>query len=242
MTARLLVAPARLTAGPLEVTGDDHAYLFRSRRLPVGAPVQVFDGAGREAAAVVVAVTADTATLEVAAPTARPPTGPRITVLQALVKGERMDWCLEKLVEVGVDRVVPCATERCVVRLDDDRRAKRAERQQTIAREAARQCGRADVPIIEAAVRLAEALAACTGDVRLVAHPAAHDQPLLSAVPATAHAVELLIGPEGGLSAAEVDAAVAAGFVPVTIGPYVLRSETAGVAAVAAIRAARAAH
>ena len=117
MTARLHVPPERLAAGQLEVSGDDHAYLFRARRLAVGDRVDVFDGSGREAPAVVVAIGPSVATLEVGMPAARTTAGPRITVLQALSKGERMDWCLEKLVEVGVDRIVLCATERCVVRL-----------------------------------------------------------------------------------------------------------------------------
>lgn len=243
MTARLWVAPARLAAGALVVDGEDHAYLFRSRRLAVGDAVVVFDGAGREAPAVVADVGPSRATLDVAAPHAVVRPAPHVTVVQAALKGERMDWCLEKLVEVGADELVVCETERGVVRLDAERRAKRQVRHQTIAREAARQCGRADVPPVQAAASLAEALAGpgVTGaEVRLVADPTA-SRPLLAAVPATAAAVVLLVGPEGGLTADEVARAEAAGFVAVSLGVTVLRAETAGAAAVFAVRAVRAA-
>jgi len=238
MTTRLLVTATQLLAGPLEVTGDDHSYLFLSRRLAVGDQVLVFDGAGREALATVAMVRADRATLELRPPTTKPQLGPTITVLQALIKGERMDWCLEKLVEIGANRIVPCITTRSVVRLDDDRRARRAERYQLIAREAARQCGRADVPTVEPIVPLADALRACTADLRLVAHPDADNRRLATSDASTAATISVLIGPEGGLTPQELDAATQTGFAPVSIGPHVLRSETAGMAAIAILRAA----
>ena len=241
MTARVLVAPGRLVAGRLSVGGDDHAYLFRVRRLAVGDAVVLFDGAGREAPAVAIEIGATHAVLEVAAPREVPRPAPHVTVVQAALKGERMDWCLEKLVEVGADAIVVVETARAVVRLDDERRARRQVRHQRIAQEAARQSGRADVPPVAAAPDLKAALAGLTADVRLVADPAT-DAPLLTAVPATAASVALLVGPEGGLTADEVAAAVSAGFTPVSLGATILRAETAGAAAVFAIRAARAAQ
>ncbi len=241
MTARLCIAPARLLAGRLTIEGDDHAYLFRVRRLAIGDPVVVFDGAGREAAAVAIEISAARAVLDVGAPRAvlRPP--PHIAVVQAVLKGERMDWCLEKLVEVGADAIAPVETERTVVRLDDERRAKRQLRHQRIAQEAARQSGRADVPTVLAATSFDQAIAAVTAELRLLADPAA-DLPLLAAVTPSSLSVALLIGPEGGLTADEQARALAAGFVAVSLGTTVLRAETAGAAAVFAIRAARAAR
>lgn len=240
MTARLWVAPSRLVAGSLTVEGDDHAYLFRVRRLAVGDPVVLFDGAGREAPAVVTGCTTAQAVLEVGVVRAVTRPAPHVTVLQAVLKGERMDWCLEKLVEVGADAIVPCETARAVVRLDAERRSRRQVRHQTIAREAARQCGRADVPVVGAAVALGDALAAVDAAVRVVADPTA-GVPLLTAVPATAASVALLVGPEGGLTADELAAAAAAGFTGVSLGETILRAETAGAVAVFAIRAGRAA-
>jgi len=240
MTARLCVAPARLAAGILVVEGDDHAYLFRARRLAVGDQVVVFDGAGREARAVVREVEAVRARLEVGAVGAVTRPAPHITVVQALLKGERMDWCLEKLVEVDTDEILVCETARGVVRLDGERRAKRLARWQTIAREAARQCGRADVPPVRAVATLDDALAdpRVTGAaVRLVGDPSS-TTPLLQAAASSAGPVAVLVGPEGGLAPDELTRAAAAGFVGVSLGATVLRAETAGAAAIFAIRAA----
>jgi 16S rRNA (uracil1498-N3)-methyltransferase len=243
VSARLWVAPARLAAGELVVDGDDHAYLFRVRRLAVGDAVVVFDGAGREAAAVVREVGAARAVLAVGEVRAVVRPAPHVVVVQAVLKGERMDWCLEKLVEVGADEVVVCESERGVVRLDGERRAKRLVRHQRIALEAARQCGRADVPPVRAAGSLAEALAdaaVAAAAVRLVGDPAA-DVPLLAAVPGEVAAVAILVGPEGGFAPDELARAAAAGFTAVSFGATVLRAETAGACAVFAIRAVRAA-
>jgi 16S rRNA (uracil1498-N3)-methyltransferase len=158
-------------------------------------------------------------------------------VLQALIKGERMDWCLEKLVEVGVDEIVPCVTSRTVVKLADDRRAARHQRHLAIVREAARQCQRADLPVVHEATPLADALRAVTAERRLVAHPATA-APLLTAADGDPASVALLIGPEGGLADDELALARATGFEPVSLGRTVLRAETAGVVAVAALRLA----
>lgn len=239
MTARLWVSPAQLATGPLLVGGDDHAYLFRVRRLAVGDELVVFDGAGREARAVVGEVDGDRARLEVGAVGAVVRPAPHITVVQAVLKGERMDWCLEKLVEVGADELVVCETARGVVRLDEARRAKRLVRHQTIAREAARQSGRADVPPVRAAASLDDALAdarVTAATVRLVGDPTA-GTPLLAAA-CTPEPLVLLIGPEGGLAPDELTRAAAAGFTGVSLGATILRAETAGPAAVFAIRAA----
>lgn len=233
MTARLLVAPARLVAGPLVVTGDAYAYLFRARRLAVGDVVVVFDGAGREAPAEVATVGPTTATLAVGAVRAAPRPGPYVTVLQAVIKGERMDWCLEKLVEVGVDAIVPCTTARTVVRLDEQRRASRHERHRALAAAAARQCGRADVPDVAAVVPLALALAAVDAERRLVAHPGGVT---LAPAHASGASVAILIGPEGGLADDELALAAAHGFVPIALGPTILRAETAGMIVAAAVR------
>lgn len=237
MTCRVLVEPARLRAGELAVDGETYGYLFRVRRLAVGEPVVVFDGDGREAAGRVYEVGPTRATLLLDEPRAVPPARPHVTVLQALIKGERMAWCLEKLVEAGVDAIVPCATARAVVKLDDDRRASRHKRDLAIVREAARQCQRAALPALHETMPLAAALKAVTAARRLVAHPAG-GAPLLAAVADDPADVALLIGPEGGLSDDELALAAEAGFVPVSLGRNVLRAETAGPIAVGAIRLA----
>lgn len=231
MTARLLVAA--VAPGPLAVEGDDYVYLFRARRLAVGDPVVIFDGAGREADATVAAVDDTRATLAVGEVRVAARPGPRITVVQALIKGERMDWCLEKLTEVGADAIVPVETARTVVRLDAARRASRRVRHQAVVAAAARQCGRADLPAVGEVVGLAEALAAVDAEVRVVAQPGA---PPLQALGAGVTSLAILIGPEGGLAPEEVALAARHGFAPVSLGPTILRAETAGLILVAAVR------
>lgn len=230
MTARLLVAT--VAPGALVVDGDDYTYLFRARRLAVGDAVVVFDGSGHEADATVAGVTDTRATLAVGEVRAPVRSGPRVTVVQALIKGERMDWCLEKLVEVGVDAIVPVETARTVVRLDVSKRAARRERHRALIVAAARQCGRADLPSVAEVAPLAEALAAVDAEVRLIAQPGA--APLR--VQAGARSLAILIGPEGGLAPDEVALAVRHGFIAVSLGPTILRAETAGMIVVAAVR------
>lgn len=229
---RVLVPSASITAGRAEVTGDDHHYLFRVRRLAPGATLVVFDGDGVEADAEVVEVAAATATLRIGAARREPAATPAITVIQGLIKGERMDWCVQKLVEVGVDRVVLVGLERCVVKLDAARAAARRDRLAAIAREASRQARRASIPEVEVAT-LDDALAQ-PAELRLLCHPVADRE--LRDVVRPAASVAVLIGPEGGLAPGEIERAAAAGFEAASLGPRVLRAETAGVAVVAALR------
>ena len=233
MSCRLFVEPDTLAAGSRVVDGDDHHYLFRVRRLRPCSHVTLFDGAGWEAEATVEAVEAARATLRVAAPhRVEPPPGCRLIVMPALIKGERMDWCVQKLVELGVSEIAPVRTARTVVKLTGERAQRRHRRFVDIARDAARQCRRATVPQVHEIMDMDQALA-LVGDVPLKLIPWARErQQLLSAAlprplpPAAC----VLIGPEGGFEPAEVDRAMAAGFVPVGLGPRVLRAETAALA------------
>jgi 16S rRNA (uracil1498-N3)-methyltransferase len=161
----------------------------------------------------------------------------KITLLQAVSKGERMDLVVQKATELGVTRIVPVLSARSVPRPGAEGRHKRWR---TIAQEAARQCGRADLPAVEVPCPLAQALgeAAAGPGTRLVLWEASSGAPLRRALDGSERAVTLLVGPEGGLAADEVEAAVAAGFRPVGLGPRILRTETAALVAVALVQAA----
>jgi len=140
-----------------------------------------------------------------------------------------MDFLVQKCCELGVSRIVPVIAARSVARPEPGRRA----RWEKIAREAARQCGRADVPAVAAPAVLAAALAAPDLPARrLVLSPDEAGRSLRALLPDRG-ATALLVGPEGGFAAAEVEAAQAAGFAPVSLGPRVLRVETAAIVAVA---------
>lgn len=156
-----------------------------------------------------------------------------IHIGQCISRGERMDYAIQKGTELGMSQLTPLFSERCEVRLDQSRQAKRQQHWQQIAISACEQSQRCQVPQINRPGSLDTWLGQVDADLKLVLHHHSlmslntHQQPASIAV---------LIGPEGGLTEAEVSAAQAAGFVPLTLGPRVLRSETAPVAALAILQ------
>lgn len=232
---RLLIDPAELVPGERVVRGDDHHYLFHVRRLRPGDRVILFDGEGGEAEATVVSADARAGVLAVGARSVVPVAPPRLTVILSLIKGERMDGCLTKLVELGVGRIVPLAAGRSVVRLDGERAERRRDRYRALVRAAVQQCRAVQVPVVEPVCRLDQALElTADAELKVVFWEGAKDVPVRSVLPERRPArVAMLVGPEGGLAAEEVDAAIAAGFAAVGLGPRILRADTAAVAGAA---------
>ncbi len=233
---RVFIDPAALCPGELVVRGDEHHYLAHVRRARPGDPVELVDGAGRRAAATIARLSAGETALIAGPPEPIAPAPPRVRTLLPLIKGDRMDACIEKLVEVGVDAVVVWPAARSVARLDDARRDARLARYRAIAQAAARQSGRAQVPEVTAAASLQAALADLPAGQRLVLDPASDAALALDTGDGTDDDVTIASGPEGGLTAGERDQLV--GFTPLGLGPRVLRADTAPVVAVALIRAA----
>jgi len=159
--------------------------------------------------------------------------GCAVQLVVGMPANERMDWLVEKASELGVASITPLMAERSVLRLKGERAEKKVAHWQGIATAACEQCGRNRLPRIHDVATLGDWLAALPAAdpaaPRLLLSLRAGTQPLLQAVAGqdSAAPVTLLSGPEGGLSAAEEDAAIACGFVPVTLGPRVLRAETA---------------
>jgi 16S rRNA (uracil1498-N3)-methyltransferase len=218
----------------IEIRGDDLHYVVDVLRLRQGDSLEVFDGRGAAYPARIVEVTARAARLALGErrEAARP--GARVTAVQALCKGEKMDWVVQKCVELGAARIVPLAAERSVVRLDAQRAASRVARWRKIAAEAARQCGRADVPEV-AAVRSFADLGAelVEGETRVILHEGARDRlrPLLGG-----DRYALAIGPEGGFTEREVEEAHALGFRAASLGERILRTETVALAVLALVQ------
>jgi 16S rRNA (uracil1498-N3)-methyltransferase len=227
--------PTLLGAGEVLVVDEAHRYLGRVLRLRAGDAVTVFDGQGTEIDARVLSTDAQGTRLALGDRRTVAAAGPVVTLLQAIPKGERMDLLVQKTTELGVGRIVPVVTERTVVQPGSNR----VSRWRTIAQEAARQCGRADLPAIDEPCPLGEALLSGPG-VRLMAWEGVAQAavPLRKALGGDEPAVTLLVGAEGGFSEAEAAAAVAAGFRLVGLGPRILRSETAAIVAVALVQAA----
>lgn len=157
----------------------------------------------------------------------------RVTLAQAVSRGQRMDYAIQKAVELGVDRVVPLITARSAASVARDRADAKREHWQGVATSACAQCGRNRVPRIEPVTRLADWLEQAGPGLRLVLAPA--DGARLSSL-TPSEQISLLVGAEGGLSDAEQAQAMAAGFVPVRLGPRILRTETAAAAAVTALQ------
>ncbi|MBI5923386.1 MAG: 16S rRNA (uracil(1498)-N(3))-methyltransferase [Betaproteobacteria bacterium] len=160
-----------------------------------------------------------------------------LTLAQALPSGDKMDWVVQKAVELGVRAIQPLQAKRSVVRLSGERAEKRRGHWQQVAIAACEQSGRNRVPTIGPVLDLPHYLPQPAGEneTRLLLSPQAEQR--LSALPRPVGGLTLLVGPEGGFDADEEAAACSVGFRPVTLGPRVLRTETAGLAAIAAILA-----
>ncbi len=219
--------------GHLRVDGPALHHLRVARVVP-GEAVEVFDGRGRAWAAWLETVDADGAVLRLGEER-REAAGRPVVLIQGLPKGDRLDWVLQKATELGVSEVWPVVTARSVARPRPEALATRHARWQRIVEEAARQSGRTEVPEVALLRPLAEAVRALPAGMRLLVLDEEERSERLGGA-AGAGAVALVVGPEGGLAREEVEALRAAGGMPVSLGPLVLRTETAGLAALAVLR------
>lgn len=205
-------------------------------RLQPGDVITLFNGEGGEFDATVTRMGRSDVDVEVGAHLLLEREAARaVHLLAGITANERMDWLVEKATELGVASITPLMAERSVLKLKGERADKKLAHWQGVAVAAAEQCGRNRVPTIHPAVNLKEWLAQPKGDgQRWVLSLAQGTQPL-AAVYTSTQPVVVLSGPEGGLAPAEEAAALAAGFQPVTLGPRVLRAETAPLALLSAL-------
>lgn len=233
------LAPDTTVTLPEPVTRHIHVL-----RLAVGDDVCLFDGSGAEFRARLDAINKRDATATLAQAT-QSDTEARyaITLAQGIAGGDKMDWLIEKAVELGVQAIVPLQTERGVVRLSGERAVKRVQHWQALVQAACEQCGRARVPSVAPIATLREWLAAARSadTARVLLSPRGTQSLTQWAVQSRerieAAGIVVLIGPEGGLSADEEALAEAAGFLPLTLGRRILRTESAALAAVSALHA-----
>ena len=212
-------------------------HAVRVLRLPPGAAIVLFDGRGGEYPAQIERIEKDRAFATLGAwQEVERESRLAVTLVQAVQAGDKMDFTIQKAVELGIAGIVPVDSRRSVIRLSGDRAAKRVAHWQGVAAAACEQCGRNQVPLVAPLEKLENWLArpAHAGTRRLLLAPDAR-QTLAELPPATD--VQLLIGAEGGLDPQEVLAATQAGFQAVRLGPRILRTETAGLAALAAMQA-----
>lgn len=234
MSTRLLVSDPLRNGAVLELGGEQARYLGRVLRARVGDRIAVFNASDGEWSATVRRISSSTVELQVDRHNANAAESPlKIHLVQGISRGERMDFVLQKATELGVKRVSPVFTEYGVVKLDEKRAQKRREHWQRIGESACEQCGRIRPPLIDAPMPLQRWLETehRGNSTQLVLRPAS---PLAFAgVGAPVTKLCLLIGPEGGFSDREYQQASLAGFRAVSLGPRILRTETAAIAALA---------
>lgn len=234
---RVYVASPLAPDCDLELPPGAANHVARVLRLRAGAPLTVFDGSGRDFHAEIVAIAGDKVRVRVDAPVPAVPESPlAITLVQAVSRGEKMDWTLQKATELGVRTIVPVLSARSVVRLDEQQADKKWRHWHAVVAGACEQSGRSRLPELRPPQPLPAYLAgAPPAGRRFVLSP--QGTASLASLATVTGGVELLIGPEGGLDDAEIELAQRCGFETVRLGPRVLRTETAGLVALAVLQA-----
>lgn len=216
--------------GRAYIAGADALHIAKALRMRPGEALTLCDGKGTDFDGVLETVTDRQVTVRISAsrPSQAEPTL-AVTLYQGLPKGDKMDWIIQKAVELGVTAVVPVATRRSVARLEG-KADKKQERWQRIAAEAAGQCGRGMLPSVERPLSWSQALSRLSGEPALVFYEGG-GRPLRELVTPSTRRLSVFVGPEGGFDPEEIDAIRRQGGGVATLGPRILRCETAPLAA-----------
>ena len=232
---RFLLPPDAWKTAPA-LTGDEARHLSQVLRIKPGETITVFDGCGRRAAAEVLSISRDHVSLDLVETQSPEPPLPAITLAQAIPKGKNMDFIVQKSVELGITAIQPLVTRNTVVKPGEGK----SDKWHRTALEACKQCGQDTLPKIDNAQPFDRWLAnqSETPGLKIIASLAPGARPIretLHSHPRTREAT-LLVGPEGDFSPEETAAALAAGFLPVSLGDIVLRVETATLFCLSALR------
>jgi 16S rRNA (uracil1498-N3)-methyltransferase len=223
-----------LTEGErITLDAQSTVHLTRVLRLKQGDSVIVFNGRGGQFAACIIELQKRRSilSLEKFDPTECESSLP-VILLQGISRGDRMDFTIQKAVELGVKEIVPVITQRTMLNISSDRADKRRRHWQVIANSACEQCGRNNVPQVHEIVPLTEHLASTLDGLKLVLDHRASSQALVNST----KQVNLLVGPEGGFSEKELELLAQTGFIPTKFGPRVLRTETAALVALSILQ------
>ena len=220
----------------LELPESAFRHLIQVLRMQAGETLRVFDGRGRELEATLDQVAKRSAKLLLGVSCAVNRESPlHLSLIQGISKGERMDFSIQKAVELGVTRIIPVITERCNVSLNGERQDKKFEHWRGVMISACEQSGRAVLPELLPVMKLADWLSSADNGLRLMLDPLGVDS--LASVNVETQPISLVIGPEGGLSPAELKLGALHGARGVRLGPRILRTETAGVVAISVLQA-----
>jgi len=220
---------------------------LRVRRISEGEVIPIFDGQGQIASATLIRLGNKTGELAIAAVRENTKSEPpyAITLAQGLAGGDKMDWVIEKAVETGASRIAPLQCERSVIKLHRSSDAERAQKRllhwRAITQAACEQCERTVLPLMEPIQSIADYLAKADADLKgalkLIFCTGEHPSLAKTIAPLPVQDLILLIGPEGGFTPEEIELAIAVGFQAVSLGRRILRTETAGIAAISTIHA-----
>ncbi|MGL5741874.1 MAG: 16S rRNA (uracil(1498)-N(3))-methyltransferase [Legionella sp.] len=220
----------------LELSPEASQHVGVVLRMQIGEHLTLFCGDNREFDAIIEDVKKKQVSVRVGSGTDTSLESPlTIHLAQAISKGERMEWVMQKAVELGAASITPVISERCVVKLDKERMTKKLHQWQSIVIAACEQSGRNTVPVVHPAVTLDHYMNEVQAELKLILHPGGAKNWRnynIGAAP-----IALLIGPEGGLSESEVNFACQNGFQSLSLGPRILRTETAAITALSVLQA-----
>jgi 16S rRNA (uracil1498-N3)-methyltransferase len=234
---RFFIAPSQVSGSRISIADEDVRHIASVLRMKTGDALLLCDGQGTEYQTAIAEISKSEIKADIVSQSSRASTGPRITLGQGLPKSDKMDWIVQKATELGVSNIVPLVTERTIVKIRDEE--KRISRWQKIAREAAMQSDRPDIPRIEPVVSFKDFLRTQNAELRtlkLIPWEEA-SAPIKEVLKQNAAAAPIivLIGPEGGFSSVETSLARGKGFHAVSLGPTILRTETAAMAVLSMI-------
>lgn len=232
--SRLYVNAALNVGGRIELDDDAAHYVRSVLRLKAGDTIVLFNGAGGEYSSRFNEVSRKAVRVDIEQFSARDVESPlSVTLGMGISRGDRMDWAVQKAVELGVTQLTPLITERCVTKLNDDKKQQRLRHWQHIVQHAAEQSGRTRLPVLGEIAALSEWVGR-QQRMRVFLDPYA-ERSLADLQPENRH-ITLLSGPEGGFSEQERQLAREAGFIPIRLGARILRTETAVLSALAAVQ------
>jgi 16S rRNA (uracil1498-N3)-methyltransferase len=234
--SRIFQATDLICGSVIQLDARANHHLVTVLRAKPNDALTIFNGRGGEYKSVITQINKKQVSVQINDYVAREVESPlELYLAQGISRGEKMDYTIQKAVELGVKKIIPLLTERCTVKLDEERRTKRFQHWQSIIIGACEQSGRNSVPELFFPMTLEKGLNSMEADWRFVLSPTSSSQ--IKEKPVQKHQrVILLIGPEGGLSDQEVNFAGKQGFLSLNLGPRILRTETAAIAAIAVLQ------
>ncbi|MDD4879764.1 MAG: 16S rRNA (uracil(1498)-N(3))-methyltransferase [Candidatus Omnitrophica bacterium] len=235
--SRFYVPPECVADGKIMIRGDELHHARDVMRLASGDVIAAFDGSGKEYHGVILDVGKEQMTVRIDKTIERKVEGCRLILVQALPKLDKMDLIIEKATELGVAKIIPVTTGRTVVRTDAKKENSKAERWRKITLVAAKQCGRSTIPEVMPVTGFADALKALNdAEIKIIPSLSGNTKALKEVLKGRkVKSAAVFIGPEGDFTEKEINDAEAAGAIPVSLGPEVLRSETAAICALSVL-------